>query len=348
MSVHPDLRKGGGASYAHANNFDAIRIIAALAVLVSHHFALVGQFEPSILGLHTLGGAAVLVFFLISGYLVTASWLTDPDFMRFGLRRALRVLPALAAVVVATAYGLGSWTTSLSLNEYLSQKATHSYISNIWMVGQGWLPGVFENNPLPRAVNGSLWTIPIEVQCYAVLACAGAIGLLRIKTLWLLLVGIAILGYQFKFGADLHPEWKLKREMIMYFFTGSAIFRLTPHWSQRRNLWTAAILCATLSSWFLDFKYIAFWLLLSYFVIYFGTQATPFIRKAGHWGDPSYGIYLIAFPVQQTIIMRFFPTYGFTFTLALSVGITVTLAYISWHSLEKIALQFKPNKRPEP
>ena len=44
------------ASLAHTNNFDAIRIAAALAVLVSHHHALTGQFEPLVLGIHSLAG----------------------------------------------------------------------------------------------------------------------------------------------------------------------------------------------------------------------------------------------------------------------------------------------------
>ena len=52
------------------NNFDAIRIAAASMVLLSHHYALTGQVEPSFFGIHSLGGLAVTVFFVISGYLV--------------------------------------------------------------------------------------------------------------------------------------------------------------------------------------------------------------------------------------------------------------------------------------
>ena len=88
------------ASAHQANNFDAVRIIAALAVLVSHHYALTAQAEPSFLGLHTWGGMAVIVFFVISGYLVTSSWYNDPSFLRFSQRRILRIWPALAVVVV--------------------------------------------------------------------------------------------------------------------------------------------------------------------------------------------------------------------------------------------------------
>ena len=69
------------------NNFDAIRVVAATMVLYSHHFALTGQMEPSFFGIHSLGGLAVTIFFVLSGYLVNASWQRDPNLWRFGLRR---------------------------------------------------------------------------------------------------------------------------------------------------------------------------------------------------------------------------------------------------------------------
>ncbi len=50
-----------------SNNFDAVRILAALAVLVSHQYALTGRPEPVVRGADTLGGLGVLVFFSISG-----------------------------------------------------------------------------------------------------------------------------------------------------------------------------------------------------------------------------------------------------------------------------------------
>ena len=62
------------------NNFNLIRMAAALAVLVSHAFALaIGKSaaEPfqALLGM-TMGSIAVDVFFLTSGFLVTASLLS--------------------------------------------------------------------------------------------------------------------------------------------------------------------------------------------------------------------------------------------------------------------------------
>lgn len=78
----------------HTNNYDFIRFCAASLVLFSHHYALVGSqapAEPSLLGLNTLGGLAVSIFFALSGYLITQSWFADPHPVRFAIRRVLRI-----------------------------------------------------------------------------------------------------------------------------------------------------------------------------------------------------------------------------------------------------------------
>ena len=73
------------------NNFDSLRLTAALFVLVSHQHALTGLPEPSILNVHSLGGLGVLIFFSISGFLVAQSWQADPNLWRFSAKRLLRI-----------------------------------------------------------------------------------------------------------------------------------------------------------------------------------------------------------------------------------------------------------------
>jgi len=85
------------------NNFDGVRLAAALCVLASHQCLMSGLPEPRIVGPLTLGGFAVLVFFAISGYLVASSWSADPEAWRFAARRFLRIWPAYAVVVVGAA-----------------------------------------------------------------------------------------------------------------------------------------------------------------------------------------------------------------------------------------------------
>ena len=325
------------------NNFDAIRIAAASMVLLSHHYALTGQVEPSFFGIHSLGGLAVTVFFVISGYLVTASWQRDPHLWRFGLRRFLRIWPALTAVIVLTAYGLGAWVTELPLSDYLTHRATANYLRGLWMQIHFVLPGVFEHNPYPHGVNGSLWTIPIEVRCYIVLGLAGLLGLLKYRTVFLLCIGFFMLWFFARSNADVTGAVHYGRELSAFFLAGAALYVLESHWKRRPALWATVIGTVCAIAWAADWRHTALLMGLPFAVIYAGTRATPYLRRAGRWGDPSYGIYLFAFPVQQTIIYYGWPQIGFAGSLLAAFFITTLLAYASWHLIEKQALKLKPS-----
>lgn len=332
------------STQANHNNFDCIRIVAAAAVLFSHHFALTGQPEPSFFGLHSVGGAAVIVFFVISGYLVTSSWYNDPHFLRFSARRVLRIWPALTAVALVTAYGLGTWVTELPKTEYLTHRATFDYLNILRMRIHYVLPGVFDNNPYPRGVNGSLWTIPLEVRCYIVLVCAGLVGLLKNRVVFLGVIAVYMLWFVSQSSADITLKIHYGRELSAFFLTGAALYVLQPRWEEKPQVWTVTLVIFAAIAWMAGWRYTATLIGLPFLIIYFGTRSTPFIRRFGRWGDPSYGIYLIAFPIQQTVIMHAWPELGFSGTMFLSLLITTVLAYASWHGIEKQALKFKPRK----
>ena len=95
------------------NSFDLLRLVAAVMVLISHSFPLVGEAEPELAGV-SLGGFGVIVFFAISGYLVTRSWAYDQRLTAFAAKRGLRLLPALAVCVLVTAYVIGPVATMVS------------------------------------------------------------------------------------------------------------------------------------------------------------------------------------------------------------------------------------------
>ena len=324
------------------NNFDAIRIGAATMVLVSHHFALTGHMEPSFFGIHSYGGLAVAIFFVISGYLVTMSWERDPSVWRFALRRFVRIWPALTAAIVLTAYVLGAWVTKLPIQDYLTHPGTAQYLQGLWLQIHYVLPGVFETNPYPLGVNGSLWTIPIEVRCYIVLGAAGLLGLLRFRPVLLLCIALYMVWFFARSNADVTGAVNYGRELSAFFLAGAALFALRSHWSRRPLLWATITGLACAIAWAFDWRHTALLIGLPFAVIYVGTQSTPFIHRAGRWGDPSYGIYLYAFPIQQTVFHFAWPSLGFTGTMALALALTVALAYLSWHMLEKKALKYKP------
>src|ERR1700752_3329146 len=94
-----------GLSTANDKNdkgFDLLRLIGALLVLYGHAFPLAGQPAPGFLGNH-IQTVGVKIFFVISGYLITKSWLNDPSLPRFAKKRFLRIFPGLAANVAFVA-----------------------------------------------------------------------------------------------------------------------------------------------------------------------------------------------------------------------------------------------------
>ncbi len=153
------------------NGLDALRLLAALMVMWGHAFALHGDGVGYEVHAERAG---VGIFFLISGCLVTQSWVRDPSLLRFAARRALRIMPALVVVVVLTAFVLGPFVTSLPAGAYLRDGWTWAYLR--WAVlipGSFHLPGVFPNNPGESVADGSLRTLPLEAICYALVAVAG-------------------------------------------------------------------------------------------------------------------------------------------------------------------------------
>lgn len=154
------------------NNFNLLRLIAAFAVLISHSYPLAtgdGNAETlkKLIGI-TLGHISVDIFFITSGFLITASLLRSKSITDYILARLLRIYPALIASTILTAFILGPLVTSIKLPDYFSY-ATFTYIikNSLLIFGvQFELPGVFINVPWKNAVNGSLWTLPYELKMY--------------------------------------------------------------------------------------------------------------------------------------------------------------------------------------
>ena len=158
------------------NNFDVLRLVAATLVLVSHCFPLTGHEEPfgALTGV-TLGEVGVVMFFAMSGFLIAKSWTDEPDPGRYFRKRALRLLPALVVAVAFTTLVLGPLFTSLPLSDYLTDAETWWYLirASLLVTIAGELPGVYDDNVFPDAVNGSLWTLPLEAGCYVMIAVLG-------------------------------------------------------------------------------------------------------------------------------------------------------------------------------
>src|SRR5215211_6919243 len=172
------------------NNFDTMRLVAALCVVISHSFPLsygATAVQPIFLLSHgqtNLGTVSVYVFFVLSGFLITGSFERQPPH-RFVLARGLRILPGLAAVLFILTFLVGPILTAIPLGDYFRSGRTYYFFAkNLSLTGYvGELPGVFGTNPVPHKVDGSLWTLSYEAKCYLLVFLVGIAGLLTRYTL---------------------------------------------------------------------------------------------------------------------------------------------------------------------
>jgi peptidoglycan/LPS O-acetylase OafA/YrhL len=346
-----------------ANAFDFLRLTAALLVFVSHAFAIGGYREPTLFGSETAGTTAVHVFFVISGYLVTQSWLRDPHLLRFLQRRALRIFPGLLVMTVLTVLLLGPLFTEVSATEYWTSGQTWRFFwgSVITSAHVGSLPGLFLHNPLPGGVNGSLWSLRYELSLYVVLGVAGlACGLQHRRGSLPLALGVAWLacigwGVSFRLGWTADAAWsppllwrlgyRFDTERIAnlsVFFLSGALLQLLAHRVKYRVVPGLLALAAT--AWLPDgvWLHVAVWAVLPYAALAVALDG-PRVLRVFQGYDYSYGIYIYAFPLQQAaqelVSRQFVPWWS---AVLMSCVLTVVLGALSWRWVERPALRMKP------
>lgn len=84
----------------------------------------------------------------------------------------------------------------------------------------------------------------------------------------------------------------------------------------------------------------ALWLVLPLATLLAAHLRPPAFKSRLLFGDWSYGIYLYAYPVQQTLVHA--GVRDLALSLALSSLITLGLAMLSWQLVEARALRLKP------
>ena len=322
------------------NNFDALRIAAAIAVIFGHACVLLGHPEstPVVFGL-PVEQLGVAVFFVISGYLIVGSWQRTRSLPQYFTSRILRIVPGLIAVTVLAAFVVGPLVTVLDPSAYFSSSATYSYLRNALLVPNYRLPGVFADNPYPVAVNGSLWTLPAEFACYLLVPVIGWLrGRLQVVgwALFAIASALVTIAFHFEFfGARVESA-----ALMWVFFAGGAIARLTLD-RERFRLDIASIIIIiwmTVVGFFPQYGVYASWLALPYCVLAIGVQSTPVVHRASRFGDLSYGLYLWAFPVQQAVV-HFLGVIPLAVDLAIVIPITAALAFASWHLVEHPSME---------
>jgi len=326
------------------NNFTAIRLFLAWAVLYGHSFPVQGTLIKDPLhhvfqGSTWIGDVAVNGFFAISGFLVCASFIKRGVF-DYTVSRALRIFPALIVCVLVSVFLFGLLLTTLGPLEYLQNSTTYDYLWNMFVfLDTRWnLPGVFEGNTR-SSVNGSLWTLPVEARCYLALAILGVFGLfLKRQITNVLMIGIFLFGYFYFMETPLLGQHEMWARPAMFFLIGVFFYvnrgdilldiRLA-------GLSFAAIIFSFGEPWF------NFILPLCYvYILFYIAYCSKYLKLDESIGDISYGVYIYAWPIQQ-IFATLFPQSSPYMNVMVCTVVTAVFAYLSWKYVERPSLSLK-------
>ena len=337
------------------NNFDVLRLFAALLVLWGHSYPLTADgkddiFSKCLFGYDMAGSFAVMIFFVISGFLVTksASERTTAEYLA---ARALRILPALACVVLLTVVVIGPILTNLSLIDYFRDRWTQSYLTNIFVFGiQYDIPSATAGLLYPGAINGSLWTLSLECGFYVILAVLFHFRLFTPRTAFVFIAAAVLANFYCTYVLGLSwnrpgpTVWK-GAPLYQTAVNGSAFLLGSAFWIYRDRfllssgmvLVCAVALFAAQGTWSAAVVYS---LTVPYLVMFFAL-GTPFKINLRPVGDLSYGVYLVAFPIQQTVIGLLGPHIYATKVSLIATPIVLAIAYFSWWFIEKPCLSLK-------
>jgi peptidoglycan/LPS O-acetylase OafA/YrhL len=335
-----------------SNNFNLIRLAAAILVILSHCYGF-GHKDPlQRLTNNLIRGSdiAMPAFFFLSGLLVTQSLDHSPSGINFLWRRFLRIYPAALLFVLLTALVMGPLVTTLPLQAYFSDPLFRQYwqISLLFSVYHN-LPGVFSNSTrLGSLINVSLSSLPVEIKLYFLLFL---LGLFRNKRLLLVasLAGVTFLALGIVFYTPfntllkswLGPSFVLQpyTSFAIYFFTGVLAY----HYRQKivvYHYWGPLLPVAWLAATQLPYPDIASLILLPASVLFVGLNATRLLSRITPRPDLSYGFYIWGFPLQQVIVnILGLKNDGLTFLLDLLF--VLPLALLSWYAVESPSLRLK-------
>lgn len=335
----------------HINNFDWIRIVAAVTVLYGHAFPLTNTASLTILD-NSIQATAVKIFFVVSGYLVCLSWMSNPNIIHFVSKRVLRIFPGLIVVVAFSALIVGPLVTSLTKAEYFSNPNFYKYFFNLILYPIYNLPGVFSNLPYKIAVNGSLWSLPIEFFMYLLLpilitisgiktikysliiftvaTCVASLVFLRSS--FYELPRIVIYGSSVRSAIDVCP----------YFLIGAAYARydLKKYLNIEVALAGVCIL-ALLQPSSLWMRELCLYFILPYTVLSFAMSGQRLFSIIGKFGDFSYGVYLYGFLIEQLLNQIFRGELTALQDAFYSLPVTFILAILSWKFVERPCLRLK-------
>jgi len=335
-----------------------LRLFLAALVLYDHSCALISgggeqfyrmELVSRLTRLHLASGdLAVDGFFVISGFLITHSWLSSPSLRKFLWKRVLRIYPAFLVVAVMCLLVFGPLAAVGPVGRLFSRRALEAFSLRCFALQEIKIDSALAG-PFARAIDLSTWTIRYEFVCYFAVAMLGLIGLFRRRALTLVLFGAWLILYELEghglslFGSrgSHSPAHALPR--LGEFFLAGMCFCVYRYCipKARRLFWLSVAILIGCIGWGHGVE-LALPIFGTYALLYMAFWRNSKLTKFGRYGDFSYGTYLYSFPIQHLLVRYLYRSLNLYAMILWAAPITALFAWASWRWVEEPCLKLKP------
>lgn len=281
------------------NDLDLMRFLLAACVVFYHGKVLIGGLDFPYARI-----SVVSIFLFLSGLLITESYYSSPTLKSYAEKRIRRIYPAYITVVI-----LGGLIAALGWIFFSAQSVTLASLGTYWglnAVFGNWLaPCVIENAASFSGnceVNGSLWIMKWEVIFYTLLP----VFLMLFSRLHKVIIGIALIVLTALVSVESSPYMRI----FQCFLMGICAYYLKAVWMgwlaklpPIPHMLRQALLVAGFM--FSAYIYYGLFILLLMAITFYPSKSGPHINIM-KFGDISYGVFLIHFPLM-TGIFQFLP-----------------------------------------
>jgi peptidoglycan/LPS O-acetylase OafA/YrhL len=322
------------------NNFDLLRLLFAGTVLLVHAYELSGFHQLSIFASVLSSAVAVKAFFVVSGFLIFMSFERSETTIDYARKRIRRIYPAYFAVVILCATFLLT-VSSRNISDYFSFTWLKYVFTNLVFLNflQPTLPGVFDLNKI-STINGALWTLKIEAMFYLTVPIF-VFAFRKFSHFWVLILVYCLSVAYAEFlaataertGSGIYVE--LGRQLpgqLSYFMAGAFLYYFLPLFERRVVYFLAASVLTLSVNLFFPLPVLEPFA-LAVIVVFFGLFL--YAGNFGKYGDFSYGVYILHFPLIQLLLFSGWFRESPWYFLIASISITSVAAIAMWHLIEK-------------
>ncbi|MDZ7960400.1 MAG: acyltransferase [Aulosira sp. DedQUE10] len=351
MIFHPLKLSFQQAFNPKNNSLGFIRLFLAILVVLQHSYHLGGFGNEPLTSLNAQlnsGTLAVHSFFIISGFLITSSYLKLANIWQYLWHRVLRIFPAfwVCLIIISLFFApLTYFATYRSLAIPINSSISYILQNFLLIINQPDIENLLSSH-IEQSFNGSLWTLQWEFILYIFIGVLGLFSLFTKKYKYLV-VAIFIIFFITNYIIDpCHCTILLKYythpripPLFCLFLAGSLFCLYQDKIPHDKRFFVLSLLLSIIA---LKFNFY-FWLetfTLPYIILCLSIYL-PWKNFDTKYGDYSYGIYIYHFPILQLLIAYKLEKLGVLIYSLIGLLLTLPFAYASWNLIEKPSLKFK-------